>query len=153
MFLYKNGRFYAGPFSFALPGGFYLDNESPDAFYNTVMFFSPDHTFLVHMTIETATMDAHAAAENDLDECDPEEILQTVTPITHPLPGYEVSYRSDYSYESRNQYYSAHFDGGDGQAQESCTVYVTSSVPIDQVLSHPGFQALFASIRLEPQEA
>lgn len=150
MMLYKNGRLCSGPFSFALPEGFYLDTSVPDAYYNTVTFSAPDHSFQLRLTIEETDLDARRALEEEVDELDPEDILRQITPIPHPVPGCDVIYTG---YVPGEQCYQAHFDGDANGKPYKCGVCLDSSVPMDRVLTHPGVQAVLASVRLEPQEA
>ena len=151
MFLYKNGRLHVGPISVAPPEGFYLDPDTPDAYANALMFYAPDHSFCLHIATEKDQLDSYHALTTLTDEFSKERILRPVTPISHPLPGHEVIYTA---YKDKEQVtYEANFDYYDNGEHYNFVLYTTGRIPIDEVLSHPGFQAVRDSIRLDPQGA
>ncbi|MCI9467497.1 MAG: hypothetical protein HFE99_10430 [Ruminiclostridium sp.] len=149
MFLYKSSRLHVGPVSFALPEGFYLDSDTPDGYANALTFYAPDHRFCFHIATEKDPLDSHNSLKSFIGELSKERILRQITPITHPIPGHEVIY-TEYKNRARASY-EAHFDYYDKGEHYNFILYTTGDAPVDEVMSHPGFQAVFDSIRLDPQ--
>lgn len=147
MFLYENGRFRVGPISFALPEGFYLDPDTPDGYINAVKFYAPDRSFCLHIATEKDPLDARDSLKSLTDEISQERILRQITPISQPIPGYEVIY-TEYKNRERASY-EAHFDYEDDNEHYNFIFYTSGDAPVNAVLVHPGFQEVFHSIRLE----
>lgn len=145
MLRYHDGRFYAGPVSFLLPDGLYLDSEPEILYPNSVNFCAPDGSFRLELMVEEDCADSRTEAESLLNSISPERHIGAITPITrNNLHGHQASYTSQ-----GKICYEVRFDFEEDGTHKLFLYALIATPPLEPALQHPSCAAVLDSVRLE----
>lgn len=143
MLLYENGRFYGKGASFAIPAGFYVEDDRDVTDEYGFCAWDPEQEYLCCWRFY---WDCEGTKEELTKWFYPDcgiTPLSEITPIqTGGLRGHFILYQTQ-----REQYYEARFDLGEGE--EFALLVETRSQNIRRIIERPAFKNVLESIEAE----
>lgn len=143
MLLYQNGRFYRDNISFAIPDGFYVEDDGDVTDEYGFCAWDPAREYLCCWRFyEDCLGTAEELGGWFLPECGMVPITEIAPIRRNGLSGHFVLYR-----DRRRQYYELRFDLGEGR--EFSLLAETRRKDIRRLVDAPAFQAVLEGIRAE----
>lgn len=143
MLRYINGRFYREQVSFAVPDGFYVEEDGEILAEYGFCAWDPRREYLCSWRFYENCLGTARELENwFLPDCGMTPLSDVTAIGMNGLNGHFVFYRT-----RREQYYEARFELGGGK--ELSFLVESQGGDIRRIAAYPSFQAALVSIRVE----